>query len=208
MINVLIVEDERLAQERLVQYVELNKERYTLVDATADADNTDMICKTRKVDLILMDICTANNSSGLAAAKRVKELFPKIKIIIVTSTPEYRFIKKSREAKADSFWYKEVSELELLDVMDRTMAGEHIYPDRTPEIKIGNASSYDFTPKELEVLLHISAGLPLQEIAEKMKISVDTVKTHIRHLQEKTGCTGKTQLAILASRSKLVLPEY
>ncbi len=208
MINVLIIEDERLSQERLVQYVQASGDRYMLVDATSDAANSDMICKTRKVDLVLMDICTANNSSGLAAAKRIKEAFPDIKIIMVTSTPEYRFIEKAREANADSFWYKDVSEAELIDVMDRTMSGEHIYPDKTPEVKIGDASSYDFTPKELEVLLYLSAGMSLQEVADKMKVSLVTVKTHIRHLQDKTGCTGKTQLAILASRSKLVLPEY
>ncbi len=208
MTNVLIVEDERLTKERLMQYIQANGDRYTLVDATTDAANTNMICKTRKIDLILMDICTANNSSGLEAAGRVKAQFPNIKVIIVTSAPEYRFIEKARAAKADSFWYKDVSEEELLDVMDRTMAGEHIYPDKTPEIQIGNASSYDFTPKELEVLLHLSAGLSLQEVAYKMDVSLDTVKTHIRHLKDKTGCTGKTQLAIFASRSKLVLPEY
>ncbi|WP_455582899.1 response regulator [Dysosmobacter sp.] len=208
MVRVLIVEDERLVQETLVQYIRSASDRYQLVDVTTDAANTAMICKSCKVDLILMDICTANDSSGLTAAKNIKELFPEIKVIMVTSAPEYRFIEKAQEAKADSFWYKDVSESELLHVMDRTMAGERIYPDKTPEITIGQATSYEFTPKELEVLLHLSSGISLQKIADKMGVSVDTVKTHVKHLQEKTGCTGKTQLAILASRSKLVLPEY
>ncbi len=208
MVNVLIVEDERLVQETLVRYVHSAPERYQLVDVTSDAANTIMLCKVRKVDLILMDVCTANDSSGLMAARHIKELFPDIKIIIITSAPEYRFIEKAKEAKADSFWYKDVSQGELLDVMDQTMAGQQIYPDKTPEIAIGLASSYEFTPKEMEVLLHLSTGISLQKIADKMGISLDTVKTHVKHLQEKTGCSGKTQLAILASRSRLVLPEY
>lgn len=208
MTNVLIVEDERLAQEMLVQYVRSNPDRYRLVDVTTDAANAVMICKSRKIDLILMDVCTSNNSSGLIAAAKVKELLPQIKVIIVTSMPEYRFIEKARQAKADSFWYKEVSRSELLDVMDRTVAGEHIYPEKTPPVKIGEATSCEFTPKELEVLLHLSAGLSLQEVADKMGVSFETVKSHVKHLLEKTGCTNKTQLAIFASRTRLVLPEY
>lgn len=180
----------------------------TLAETTGDAANAELICQNTKVDLVLMDVCTANDSSGLDAAAAIKRRFPRIKVIIVTSVPEYRFIEKARAAGADSFWYKDIGEGELLEVMDRTMAGESIYPDRTPEVTIGVATSYDFTPTELEVLRYLAEGISSRSIAGQMHVTADTVNTHIKHLKEKTGCTSKTQLAVLASKSRLVLPEY
>lgn len=208
MTNVLIVEDERLVQQLFTKYIESASDRYQLAETITDSENTLLICERMNIDLILMDCCTANNSSGLVATEKVKNRFPNIKIIIVTSAPEFRFIEKARMSKADSFWYKDVSQDDLLSVMDRTMKGESIFPKNTPEVKIGQTTSYDFTKTELIVLMHLAEGLSSKSIAEKMFISIDTVNTHIKHLKEKTGCTSKTQVAVLASKSKLVLPEY
>lgn len=88
------------------------------------------------------------------------------------------------------------------------MQGESVYPSKTPNVSIGFATSYEFAPKEMEVLLHLSSGKSSQKIAEEMCVSLDTVNTHIKHLKDKTGCATKTQLAIFAARTKLVLPEY
>lgn len=208
MTNVLIVDDERLVRELFTRYINSAPDRYTLADSVEDATNAIMLCMNRNVDLILMDVCTAKNSSGLKAAAEIKKHFPEIKIIIVTSAPEYRFIEKARAAGAESFWYKDVSEDELLNVMDRTVAGESVYPDRTPEVPIGYAGSYEFTPKEMETLFWLVEVVSTKKIAEKMRISEDGVNEHIKHLKEKTGCKSKTELAILASGSKLVLPKY
>lgn len=208
MTNVLIVEDERLVQQLFAKYIESAFDRYFLCDTITDARNTILICEKMKIDLILMDCCTANNSSGLDAAKSVKKRFPHIKVIIVTSAPEFRFIEKAKDAGADSFWYKDVSQDDLLLVMDKTMNGESIFPSSTPKVIIGDATSYDFTKTELVVLLYLAEGLSSKSIAQKMFISVDTVNTHIKHLKDKTGCTSKTQIAVLAAKSKLVLPEY
>lgn len=208
MTHVLIVEDERLIQELFARYIGAARDRYILAETTADAANAALICQNTEVDLVLMDVCTANDSSGLDAAAAIKRRFPAIKIIIVTSAPEYRFLQKARSAGADSFWYKEIGEAELLEVMDRTMAGESIYPDKTPAVTIGGTTSDDFTRTEMEVLRYLAEGISSRSIAERMHITADTVNTHIKHLKEKTGCTSKTQLAVLASKARLVMPEY
>ena len=96
----------------------------------------------------------------------------------------------------------------MLDIMDRTMAGEHIYPDTTPRIKVGLADSTEFTRKELEVLSYLVQGKSLTEIAELMGVDYTTTKTHIKHLKEKTGTTSVSRLAVLAARTKFILPEY
>lgn len=125
MTNVLIVDDERVVQELFTMYIEKSDGRYRLGGTLKDASSAESFCAIGKIDLVLMDICTANEQSGIVAAGQIKKQHPKIKVIIVTSAPDYRFIEKARAAGADSFWYKDVGDEELLSVMDRTMAGEH-----------------------------------------------------------------------------------
>ena len=208
MTNVLIVDDERVVQELFSHYLAGAQDRYALIAAIKGAANAELYCIQEGVGLILMDVCTANDESGIDATAQIKKNYPEIKIIIVTSAPDYRFIEKARAAGADSFWYKEVGTDELLDIMDRTMAGEHIYPDTTPRIKIGLADSTEFTQKELEVLSYLVQGKSLTEIAELMGVDYTTTKTHIKHLKEKTGTTSVSRLAVLAARTKFILPEY
>ena len=208
MTNVLIVDDERIVQELFTYYIEKTEGRYALVGAIKDADNAEIYCASGKVDLIVMDICTANEHSGITAAKRIKSKYPNIKIIIVTSAPEYRFIDKAKEVGADSFWYKEFSDEELIDVMDKTMQGEKIYPDSTPDVQIGNISSEMFTPKELEVLTYLVQNMGLHEIADKMGIAYTTVRSHIKNLKEKTGESNLIGLCYLVTKNRLILPEY
>lgn len=208
MTRVLIVEDERLVGEMLAQYVASAPDRYEMTELIRSANDAELVCWRRRIDLVLMDVCTAQNASGLDAARRIRAQFPHTKIIIITSAPEYRFPERAREAGAESFWYKDASETELLSVMDRTMAGEHVYPDRTPEVGMGDATSYGFTPRELETLYWLVKVGSAKEIAKEMGIEVGTVQTNLNNLKNKTGCATKAELAVLAVENKLVLPKY
>ena len=114
MVNVLIVEDQRMARERLESYI-ASDGRYRLVKSISNAALAEMSCMQNQVDLILMDVCTEYDESGLEAAARIKKHFPHIKIIIITSMAECSFIDRARAAGAESFWYKDVSQEELLE---------------------------------------------------------------------------------------------
>ena len=78
--------------------------------------------------------------------------------------------------------------------MDRTMAGEHIYPDETLLIRIGNTTNHNFTERELDILKELTTGDSNAEIAKRLFISVATVKSHIQHLMDKTGFKTRTEL--------------
>ena len=182
--NVLIVEDDPMAR-KLFEIILKNSGRYHLEASIESASLAEFYCMTSPVDLILMDVCTALHASGLDAAARVKEKYPQIKIIIVTSQPECDFIDRARLGGVDSFWYKDPSEDILLEIMDRTMAGESIYPDTTPMLKLGMASSVEFTPRELEVLRELTSGDTDDIIAERLHLSVHTVKKHIKTCSRK-----------------------
>ncbi len=208
MIRVLLVEDQRLAQRMIAQYVQSASDRYTLVDAIRCADDALSICDVKNIDLILMDVITEQSSSGLKAAKKIKRLHPNIKIIIITSMPELNFIQSARDAKVESFWYKNTHNEDLLRVMDATVEGQSIYPDTSPVVLIGDAHSTDFTPREREVLYWIVKGSTVSMIAKELHISETTVRYHLDNLKMRTGCKTKLELAIKAVETGLILPNY
>ena len=203
--NVLIVDDQ-IVPRQLFEHIIATSGRYQLAASIDSAKIADAYCARGGVDLILMDVVMNDGYSGLLAAERIKKSYPWIRIIIVTSLPDALFLKKAREIGVDSFWYKEVQRLPMLELMDRTMAGEHIFPDRPPVSRLGLAKSTDFTERELEVLRLLSEGLTDREIAEELYLSVTTVRYHVNNLIGKTGFTSRTELAVGAVQSGITTP--
>lgn len=203
MTNVLIVEDQQLVLEILSEAVK-SSVNYNLVNTTTNADIAPSLCSMGNVDLVLMDVCTEYEASGLDAAEIIKHTHPEIKIIIITSIPEASWVDRAREIGVESFWYKRSSK-ELLAIMDRTMEGESIYPDTTPTVKIGNANSYDFSKREVEVLRELTTGASNKDIAEMLNISEETVRFHLKKILQKTGFQNRTELAVEARKSGFVV---
>lgn len=203
--KVLIVEDQRMPRENMERIL-LDSGKYALSASVNGADVALAVCRREQIDLILMDVCTAGNKDGIEAATEIKAEFPGIKIIIVTSMVEVGYLKRAKEAKVDSFWYKDISPENLIDVIERTMAGESIFPDKTPSVKLGLADSSELTAKEIEVLRFVCEGLEYSEIAERMHISQRTVKFHISNILSKTGYANKTRLAIAVTNKNFIIP--
>lgn len=204
MYNVLIVEDDPMARKLLEIFVSTS-EQYHLVPSLDSAAMAELYCMTNHVDLVLMDVCTSMDMSGIEAAAKLKKSYPETKIIIITSQPEYSYIDQARKIGVESFWYKEPTAEALLKVMDRTMAGESVYPDSAPVIRLGAALSEDFTERELEVLRELVSGKTDAAIADALCLSVTRVKQHIQHIREKTQFANRTELAVRARESGLVI---
>ena len=207
MYNVLIVEDDPMARKLLEIFV-ATRDQYHLVPSLDSAAMAELYCMTNRVDLILMDVCTAMDANGIEAAEKLKKLYPQLKIIIITSQPEYSYIAHARKIGVESFWYKEPTAEALLKVMDRTMAGESIYPDSAPITRLGAALSDEFTERELEVLRELVSGKTDAAIAETLCLSVARVKQHIQRIREKTQFANRTELAVRARESGLVIGDY
>ena len=207
MYNVLIVEDDPMARKLLEIFV-ATSDNYHLVPSLDSAAMVELYCMTNHVDLVLMDVCTSMDANGIEAAVKLKKNYPQIKIIIMTSQPEYSYIDQARKIGVESFWYKEPTAEALLKMMDRTMAGESIYPDSAPVIRLGAALSEDFTERELEVLRELVSGKTDAAIAESLCLSVTRVKQHIQHIREKTQFANRTELAVRAQESGLVIGDY
>lgn len=99
--KILIVEDQALVRMYLCSCVEKSKE-CEVAGTLTRADAALQRCGEGHIDLILMDICTENDSDGLTAAEAIKKFYPRIKIVMVTSMLEGRFLDRARRIGADS----------------------------------------------------------------------------------------------------------
>lgn len=206
MTNVLIVDDQRVARAYMENIVNSNED-YRLVGSLTNADMADIVCRRSNVNLVLMDVCTEGDKDGIDAAAKLRRELPGLKIIIVTSMVEQSFINRAKEAGADSFWYKDVSPEELIDVMNTTMQGGHMWPDDTPAVKLGISTSKELTDAQLKVLRLVCEGLQNNEIAQELNITVRTVKWHISQILKETGFSNKTQIAVAVTGKRLIIPK-
>ena len=192
MTKVLIVDDSRVSREAFERTLSADP-GYLVVAAIENAANAEIACMSNQIDLILMDVCTADDESGIRAAGKIKKNYPNTKVIVMTSMPEYSFIQKAKDSGSDSFWYKEYGETSLLEICNRTVQGERVWPDALPVIMIGLARSDEFTERELEVIRELAQGSRYEDITEALHISM-----------------FKTTLQLVAEvvEKRLILPKY
>ena len=204
MIRVLIVEDQKMAQENMEAIIKAS-ENYTLAGIIPNAADAELFCMRGGVDLILMDVCTLRDENGIDAAEIIKRKFSRIKVIIVTSMAEHTFIDKAKAVGVDSFWYKDASHGELISVMDQTMAGEHIYPDKTAEVKLGLTTSYELTQSELDVLRALMQSTSDEDAAKMLCCSKANIRWHLGKILDKTGYRTRMELLIAVASKNLII---
>lgn len=205
-INVMIVEDQAMPRQ-LFETILLSSPKYHLAISIDNAAIADICCVRHKIDLVLMDVVTKNGASGLAAAEKIKAQNKQVKIIIVTSMPECSYVERARKIGVEGFWYKDFSREPILSLMERVLNGEQVYPDETPAVVLGLADSGEFTGRELEVLREMTGGFTNAEIAQRLGISPNVVRNHIMSMLEKTGFRSRTELAVRARETGLVILE-
>lgn len=204
--RVLIVDDQKMQRIALETSLSDNPD-YQIVDSIGNAEMAVSFARSKELDLIIMDIVMTAGLNGIEAAATIKKEHPNIKIILVTSMPEVSYIEKAKEAGAEGMWYKEYEALPLMKVIEKVLAGEIVYPEETPVLSIGNASSDEFTPRELDVLRKVVYGYTDQEIADLLNMSRWTVRTHVKSLMQKTGFKNRVELAVNVRSSGLVIDE-
>lgn len=205
MKKVLIVEDQALARSYLISCVEKCADCEVACALTC-AETAPQKCDEGDIALVLMDICTERDSDGLAAAEKIKKQHPSIKVVMVTSMLEGRFLDRAKQISADSFWYKDAPSEDLVSVIEGTLAGKAYWPDSTPHVQLGRALSCDLSDQELETLRLLCEGNSNAEIAEKLNIAESSVRTYINRMLTKTGYESRNRLVIAAVSKRLIVP--
>ena len=203
-IRVVVADDQNISRGFFEMYVRAAS-RYKLLAGLRTAEEAVQFLDGQEADLLILDVMMKAGIDGLTAAGIIKKKHPETRIILTTSASETSWAEQARRCGVESFWYKEYDEHSLLEIMDRTMAGESVYPAETPRVPFGRAERGDLTERELEVLRELTASLTNEEIAEKLHISVNTVKRHLQNIMEKTGFESRLALAMNAKILGLVV---
>lgn len=204
MIRIVVIDDHILLRDMIVDT--LNSEiDFNVVGVSDDAKNSIELCEKLNPDILIMDVCTANNSNGVSYAKLVKENYPDIKIIIMTGILDINFINESKNAGVESFIYKSISKDSLIATVRNTANGYSMYPNSNSDKNAENNILSKLTDKEIQILTLYCKLLDKDEVAESLSISPRTLRSHIYSIYEKTGFNNLNKLAIYCVSNGLIV---
>lgn len=211
-IRVLIADDHKLFRQGLTG---LMKTREDLVEVIGEAETGEeavRLAEELQPDVILMDIYMPH-MDGLEAAKVIHGRFPKIAIVMLTSSEKDGHLYEAVQVGVSGYLLKSLDANELFDLLDgvkngetamtRAMAGRllKVVANRLADEEKGEQS---LTERELFVLRLVASGASNMEIANKLSISVNTVKSHLKNILEKLQLENRTQAATYAVKHGLV----
>lgn len=122
MIRLMIVEDQAMLRDSLACTINTQSDM-EVVASLGDAAEALEALERSGATCALLDVCTENDSSGIVAARKIKEAHPEVKVVIMTGMPEITFVEQARTAGVDSFVYKNVGTTELLGIIRSTVEG-------------------------------------------------------------------------------------
>ena len=120
MIRLMIVEDQAMLRDSLACTINTQSDM-EVVASLGDAAEALEALERSGATCALLDVCTENDSSGIVAARKIKEAHPEVKVVIMTGMPEITFVEQARTAGVDSFVYKNVGTTELLGIIRSTV---------------------------------------------------------------------------------------
>jgi NarL family two-component system response regulator LiaR len=166
-------------------------------------------------DVVLMDLVMPR-LDGVTATKEIKALGAQIQVIALTSFTEDGQVFPAIQAGASSYLLKDVSPDELVEAIRAVHRGEtRLHPDiahkllqqvQHPGSDAQSSNQWNLTEREREVISLVGQGCSNQEIADRLTISSNTVKTHVSNILAKLNLEDRTQLAIFALKNGLVEP--
>jgi DNA-binding NarL/FixJ family response regulator len=205
MTDICIVDDHESIRDSYKKAIE-ESGNFRVTGSLPSASVADIWCGRNMPQLVLMDVCTEGGASGLDAAKRIKEKYPDIKIIVMTGFDEISYVSRAKAAGADAFVYKSKSFEHLKKVIELVMNGEKYFPEpKHIPVPQGEAP---LTEREMEVLRLVCKNYSRAEIAEMLFLSEYTVKRHIQNMLEKTGYKSIVALAVYMVSNGWINPNF
>ena len=142
--------------------------------------------------------------SGIDAMIAIRTEFPEARIIILTTFEGDVEIQRALEAGARGYMLKSMPPRDLVAVIQQVHAGKKRIPSEIAAHLAEHLGEEDLTPREMDVLRHVADGNRNWEIAEKLFISEETVKVHIKHIMDKLAAHDRTQAVAIALRRGII----
>lgn len=219
MIRVMIVDDQEIVREGLKMILSLHED----IDIIGEASNGQELLKlveSEMPEVVLMDI-RMPVMNGIETTKIMKEKYPNVKIIILTTFNEDEYIFQGLKNGADSYILKDSGSKEILTAIKSVTQGEMLLNPKVTakvvnalnSIKPASESKDDnnekkklletLTPRELEVAKHVLEGKSNKEIAQELFVTEGTVKNYVSKVLEKLELKSRTELIVWGKNNKI-----
>ena len=206
-IRVLLVDDHTMVRRGLAIFLQVSDD-LELAGEAANGDEAVALCARLLPDVVLMDMVMPG-VDGATATRRIRERFPTVQIIALTSYKEEELIQSALEAGAIGYLLKDVSADELANAIRAAHAGHATLSPAAVQALVHAAAQppppgHDLTSRERDVLALMIEGLNNTEIARTLVVSPSTVKSHVSHILAKLNVSSRTEAAALAVRHRLL----
>ena len=208
-IRVMLVDDHAVVRSGLSAFL-LAFDDLELIGEAADGQEALSLCNRIQPDVILMDLVMPR-MDGATAIKAIRELYPYIQILALTSFKENDLVQSALKAGAIGYLLKNVSSDELARAIRAAAKGRPTLAPEAAEALIHNARSsgapapgHDLTDREREVLALMVEGLNNTEISDKLIVSKSTVKFHVSNILSKLHVSSRTEAVAMALQKHLV----
>jgi DNA-binding NarL/FixJ family response regulator len=201
-IRVLSVDDHPLLREGIGALVNAQPDMQLVAQAATGRTAVEQY-RAQRPDVTLMDL-RLPDMSGVDALAAIRAEFPEARIVMLTTFEGDVEIQRALAAGARGYLLKSMPPAELIEAIRQVHAGRKRIPNDVAAQLAEHAGEETLTPREVEVLRHIAEGNRNKDIADRLFISEETVKVHVKHVMDKLGASDRTEAVAIAIRRGII----
>jgi NarL family two-component system response regulator LiaR len=207
-IKVLLVDDHAMVRGGIKMFLKYY-DGMELLGEAQDGEEALRFCENQRPDVILMDLMMPN-MDGITATRMIKDKWPEIKIIALTSFDQKELVSGALKAGASGYLLKNSSAEELAEAIRMANNGQSVLSTRATQslvsdsLPIAETKTFNLTEKEMEILSLMVQGATNKEISEKLVLGVSTIKFHVSNILSKLGVETRTEAATIAMKNNII----